>query len=180
MQCAILQAINREADTDEAALERSEKHTFDPRRCGAGDCGQRGYDGMRPEDHALDGYGTWLPPRSGPCCWGWGMPAPRWRWSCCAACISFCAALKRARSLFPPMLRLCGASAGVVLAQRDSACWQRESICVPVLGGGGRVHGADRPGAEKRLCAGRPHEGRTGLHRVRGASRCLLWSIWMS
>lgn len=121
-----------------------------------------------------------LPPRSGPCCWGWGMPAPRWRWSCCAACISFCAALKRARSLFPPMLRLCGASAGVVLAQRDSACWQRGSICVPVLGGGGRVHGADRPGAEKRLCAGRPHEGRAGLHRVRGASRCLLWSIWMS
>lgn len=59
MQCAILQAINREADTDEAALERSEKHTFDPRRCGAGDCGQRGYDGMRPEGHALDGYSTW-------------------------------------------------------------------------------------------------------------------------
>ena len=70
MRCAILQAINREADTDEAALERSEKHTFDPRHCGAGDCGQRGYDGMRPEDHALDGYGTWAaaaqrPPAAG-------------------------------------------------------------------------------------------------------------------
>ena len=113
-----------------------------------------------------------LPPRSGPLLLGMG-------YACAAlALVMLC-------SLYQFLRRI---EAGEVFVSTNVAalrciswcCAGAAGFCLLAAGGGGRVHGAHRPGAEKRLCAGRPHEGRAGLHRVRGASRCLLWSIWMS
>ena len=58
--CAILQAINREADTDEAKLWNDQRSILLTRAVVAlAIAGSVVMTVCGPEDHALDGYGTW-------------------------------------------------------------------------------------------------------------------------
>ena len=147
--------------TNEIYLERPEKHHSDPRRCGGDNSGLRHHDGKRPVADPLDGIRPRPAARQRPGAAGHGVrlrgagvrhagqsvqiPAPH------RGGRGLCARQRDGPAAH--QLVLCGGGGGL-----PGRGVHLSAVCVSGRGRG--VHGAHCPGAEKRLCPGRPHEGR--------------------